>query len=193
MINTGPILLVEPKRFTDERGWFSETFSEARWRTLGIAIRFVQDNQSFSRRLGTVRGLHCQLPPHAQDKLVRCVSGRVFDVILDRRRDAPTYGRWLSVELSAAGGEQLFIPRGFAHGVVSLTEDAEVFYKVSDIYAPDCDAGIRWNDPELAIPWPLPPAGPVLSARDSRLPRLAAFDSPFPYDGRPLALTRLSV
>lgn len=163
-----------------------ETYSEARARASGFDVRFVQDNQSFSAQIGTIRGLHFQRPPHAQAKLVRCVRGSIMDYAVDLRRGSPTYGRWVGAKLSAEGGEQLFVPVGFGHAFITLEPDVEVAYKVSDVYAPDCDGGVAWNDPTIGIDWPLPPSGAVLSDKDKALPFLTDFDSPFEYDGQPL-------
>ena len=182
-----PVHLIKPRRFGDDRGWFTEFYHQTRFAKAGIDVKFVQDNHSLSRPAGTLRGLHFQAPPHAQAKLVRCISGRIYDVAVDIRAGSPTYGRHVGAELSADNGFQLFIPAGFAHGFVTLVTDCEVTYKVSDHYAPECDGGIRWDDPALAIDWPLPQgAPPILSDKDMRQPLLSAFDSPFPYDGRPL-------
>lgn len=183
-----PVRLIEPRRFGDARGWFTETYSEPVFAQLGIGCRFVQDNHSLSVPRFTLRGLHFQTPPHGQDKLVRCIRGRVFDVAVDVRRGSPTYGQWVGTELSAENGHQLFIPIGFAHGFLTLEPDCEVTYKCSDTYAPDHDGGIRWDDPAIGIAWPIP-AGtmPELSPKDAVQPLLADFDSPFAYDGRPLA------
>lgn len=180
------VVLIKAPRFGDARGWFSETYSERRAESAGIDVRFVQDNQSFSAASGTVRGLHFQRPPHAQAKLVRCVRGSIMDYAVDIRCGSPTYGKWVGVKLTAEGGEQLYVPVGFAHGFVTLEADVEVAYKVSDFYAPDCDGGIVWNDSTIGIDWPLPPEGAVLSDKDKVLPTLAEFDSPFEYDGIPL-------
>ncbi len=158
----------------------------ARLAEQGIDTVFCQDNHSLSRRSGTLRGLHFQTPSHAQAKLVRCVAGSIWDVAVDLRAGSPTYGQSVGATLSAENGDQLFIPAGFAHGFVTLEPDSEVIYKVDDYYAPDCDSGIAWDDPQLAVPWPLPDGGPVLSSKDERLPRLIDWDSPFAYDGRPL-------
>lgn len=184
-----PLLLLTPRRFEDSRGWFSETWHRERLAAHGIGD-FVQDNQSLSRPAGTVRGLHFQTPPHAQAKLVRCIAGRIWDVAVDVRRGSPTYGQWRAAELSAANGHQLHIPTGFAHGFVTLEPDSEVLYKVSAHYAPQADGGIGWDDPALGIPWPLPAGGATISDKDAALPRLADFDSPFPYDGTPLGPIR---
>jgi dTDP-4-dehydrorhamnose 3,5-epimerase len=165
------VLLITPKRHGDARGWFSETWSRPSLAKAGLDIDFVQDNQAFSARKGTLRGLHFQTAPHAQAKLVRALKGAIYDVAVDIRRGSETYGRWVAAELTAEGGEQLFIPRGFAHGYCTLTDDCELFYKVDGLYAPQAEGGLAWNDPDLAIPWPL--AGdPVLSDKDRRLPRL---------------------
>lgn len=193
---SNPVQLIRPKRFGDTRGWFTEVYSVPVFEALGITCTFVQDNHSLSVPAFTLRGLHFQVPPRGQDKLVRCIRGAIFDVAVDVRRGSPTYGKWVGAELSAENGHQLFIPIGFAHGFVTLEPACEVTYKCSDTYAPEQDGGIRWNDPALApldgesggIAWPLP-AGttPELSAKDAVQPLLANFDSPFPYDGRPLA------
>jgi dTDP-4-dehydrorhamnose 3,5-epimerase len=183
---SSPVVLIKPRRFGDARGWFMETYSEVAALAAGIEVRFVQDNQSFSAFAGTVRGLHFQRPPHAQAKLVRCVRGSIMDYAVDIRRGSPTYGRHVAAKLTAEGGEQLFVPVGFAHAFVTLEPDVEVAYKVSDVYAPDCDGGIVWNDPAIGIDWPLPESGAVLSDKDKLLPVLAEFDSPFEYDGRQL-------
>lgn len=180
------VKLLETKRFGDSRGWFAETYSEARLAREGVNCRFVQDNQSRSTFIGTIRGIHFQRPPHAQAKLVRCLRGAVMDYAVDLRRGSPTYGRHVAAELSEDNGRQLLIPVGFGHAFATLTADAEIAYKVSDIYAPDCDGGVIWNDPTIAIDWPLPVTGPVLSEKDAALPKLDDFNSPFEYDGRPL-------
>ncbi|MBB1177935.1 dTDP-4-dehydrorhamnose 3,5-epimerase [Pseudomonas sp. FW305-3-2-15-E-TSA4] len=183
---SSPIVPLQARRFGDARGWFMETYSEAAALAAGIEVRFVQDNQSFSAAVGTIRGLHFQRPPRAQAKLVRCVRGSIMDYAVDIRRGSPTYGRHVAAKLTAEGGEQLFVPVGFAHAFVTLEPDVEVAYKVSDVYAPDCDGGIVWNDPTIGIDWPLPETGAVLSDKDRLLPNLVDFDSPFEYDGRPL-------
>ena len=183
----GPVQLIESVRHGDARGWFTEVHSDRAFAARGIEVRFVQDNHSLSRPRFTLRGLHFQTPPHGQDKLVRCLRGRIFDVAVDVRVGSPTYGRWVASELSAENGRQMFVPVGFAHAFLTLEDDCEVAYKCSDVYAPDCDGGLRWDDPAISIDWPLPAgAVPELSAKDRRLPRLADFDSPFAYDGRPL-------
>jgi dTDP-4-dehydrorhamnose 3,5-epimerase len=181
-----PVRLITPTRFGDTRGWFTEVYSEPAFEKLGITCRFVQDNHSLSVPRFTLRGLHFQTPPRGQDKLVRCIRGRIWDVAVDIRRDSPTYGRWVGAELSAENGHQLFIPIGFAHGFLTLEPDCEVTYKCSDTYAPEADGGIHWNS--VGIDWPIPAGvAPELSAKDQLQPTLSVFDSPFEYDGKPLA------
>lgn len=183
---TSPVQLIEPRRFGDARGWFTEVYNEAAFGSRGIECRFVQDNHSLSVPAFTLRGLHFQTPPRGQDKLVRCIRGRIYDVAVDVRAGSPTYGQWVGAELSAENGHQLFVPIGFAHAFLTLESDCEVTYKVSDLYAPDCDGGIAWDS--VGIDWPIPGGViPELSAKDSALPPLADFASPFAYDGRPLA------
>lgn len=183
----GPVQLIKPVRFGDARGWFTEVYNQAAFAKRGIAVTFVQDNHSLSQPRFTLRGLHFQTPPHGQDKLVRCTRGRIFDVAVDLRGGSATFGKWVGAELSAENGHQLFVPVGFGHGFLTLEADCEVMYKCSDLYAPECDGGVRWDDSAIGIDWPMPAgSSPELSAKDKALPRLAAFDSPFPYDGRPL-------
>ena len=187
------LILFTPKRFGDARGWFSETFRHDVWHDLGIHDDFVQDNQSLSKPQDTLRGLHFQLAPKGQAKLVRCLRGALFDVAVDLRQGSPTYGQWLGAELSADNGRQLYIPVGFAHGFVTLEPDTEVLYKVSSYYAPDCDRGLAWNDPDIGIDWSLGDREPLLSDKDTRQPALAAFDSPFVYDGIPMTLREVTL
>jgi dTDP-4-dehydrorhamnose 3,5-epimerase len=179
---SGP-LLVKGRRFEDPRGYFMETWSHDAFRQLGIETGFVQDNQSLSVMRGTVRGLHFQVPPFAQAKLVRVLQGSVFDVAVDLRAGSPTYGQWSGVTLTAARPEQLYIPAGFAHGFVTLAADTIVAYRVDAPYAPQCDAGIRWNDPAIGIDWPVMERDAMLSAKDAALPLLAGFRSPFVWEG----------
>lgn len=181
-----PVQLIRPRRHGDARGWFTEVYRRDSFAQIGIASTFVQDNHSRSVPAFTLRGLHFQTPPRGQDKLVRCIRGRIFDVAVDLRSRSPTYGHWVGAELSADNGHQLFVPVGFAHGFVTLEPDCEVTYKCSDFYSPDHDGGVRWDS--AGIDWPIP-AGTVLelSAKDVSLPMVKDFESPFPYDGRPLA------
>lgn len=167
----GPLLL-QVRRFGDHRGFFMETYSRRDFEAVGVTDHFVQDNHSLSATPGTLRGMHFQLPPHAQAKLVRVLRGAVLDVIVDLRRASPSFGRHVACKLSADGAEQLYVPAGFAHGFVTLEPDTEVAYKVTDYYAPECDRGLAWDDPDLALPWPELPDGPVLSAKDRVHPRL---------------------
>ena len=168
-----------PGKSGDGRGFFSEVYSRRSLAGAGIDTDFVQDNHSLSACKGTVRGLHFQTPPRAQDKLVRVVRGSVFDVAVDLRRSSPTYGRHVSVVLSAEAWNQMLVPVGFAHGFVTLEPDTEVLYKVSDYYAPDHDDGLLWNDPALGIRWPIPEKEVVLSEKDRRLAPFAGFTTPF--------------
>ena len=168
------LLLLEPKVFGDERGFFMESFNQHRFdEALGRHIEFVQDNHSRSMR-GVLRGLHLQRAPHEQGKLVRVTLGAVFDVAVDLREGSPTYGRWEGFELTAANHRQLWIPAGFAHGFLVISDVAEVQYKTTDYYTPQAEESIRWNDPSLAIAWPVSGSAPVLSAKDAAAPLLAA-------------------
>lgn len=186
---TGKLVLLHTRKFGDERGWFMETYNKTKFEALGQTYDFVQDNHSMSVQAGTIRGLHFQTPPFAQAKLVRCVRGRIFDVAVDLRKGAPTYGQWLGVELSADNADQFLIPEGFAHGFVTLEPNTEVVYKVSSTYAPANDGGLAWNDPDIAIDWPIPSdMVPTLSDKDKKQPGLAAFDTCFLYDGEPMEL-----
>lgn len=187
------VLLVRPRRFADSRGWFSESWSRTRFEAWGISAEFVQDNHSLSGEAGTLRGIHFQSPPFAQAKLVRCVRGRIWDVAVDLRRGSPSYGKWVGAELSAENGDELFIPAGYGHGFVTLEAGSEVIYKVDAPYAPEVDGGIIWNDPDLAIDWPLIGQQPHLSDKDAVLPTLAQSVLAFEYDGTPLMpLERIS-
>ena len=174
------VLLLEPRRFGDHRGFFCESWNKARMAEHGIDIEFVQDNHSLSKEVGTVRGLHFQSPPHAQAKLVRCGRGALFDVAVDIRRGSPTYGKWIGCELSFDNGKQLLIPTGFLHGFATLTPETEIIYKCSDYYAPECDAAIRFDDPDIGIDWGLD-GEPVLSDKDAAAPLLRDFETPFSY------------
>jgi dTDP-4-dehydrorhamnose 3,5-epimerase len=175
------ILVLRPQRFADARGYFVETYTDRVFRQAGVAATFVQDNLSFSLRRGTIRGLHFQLPPASQAKLVRVIRGSVYDVAVDLRIGSPTHGQWIAERLTADGGEQIYVPHGFAHGFCTLEADTEVAYKVDSYYAPDCDSGIIWNDPTLNIPWPVAPDAAMLSVKDRTLGTFRAFKSPFHY------------
>lgn len=164
------VFVLEPQVFGDARGWFMESWSQRKMHDAGIDVQFVQDNQSFSAQKGTLRGLHYQLNPMCQAKLLRCTCGKIFDVAVDIRKGSPQYGKWVGVELSAENKKQLFIPRGFAHGFITLTDDVEVQYKADNYYAPECDGNIRWDDPDIGVEWPLKPL--ILSEKDSKAPLL---------------------
>ena len=173
------VKMLIPRKHGDRRGFFSEVYNQRALAQAGIDVEFVQDNHSLSAEKGTVRGLHFQAPPFAQDKLVRVVRGAVFDVAVDLRRASPTYGRHVSAVLSAEAWNQLLVPTGFAHGFMTLEPDTEVIYKVSNYYAPEHDKGLLWNDPALRIAWPIPEADAILSDKDRGQPRLAELVTPF--------------
>ncbi len=176
------VLILTPRRFGDSRGFFSESWNRARLAEAGIDVDFVQDNHSLSHAVNTVRGLHFQAPPHAQDKLVRCGRGKLFDVAVDIRRGSSSYGRWIGVELSFENGRQLLVPKGFLHGFVTRASETEIIYKCSDYYAPECDGAIRFDDPDIGIDWGLTGA-PILSDKDAAAPLLRDFNSPFVFGG----------
>jgi dTDP-4-dehydrorhamnose 3,5-epimerase len=177
------LLVLTPRRFGDARGFFSESYSARAMAEAGVTTVFVQDNHSLSARPGTIRGLHFQAPPHAQDKLVRCGRGALFDVAVDIRRGSPTYGQWFGLELSFENGKQLLVPAGFAHGFATLQPDTEIIYKCSDYYAPATEGSIRWDDPDIAINWPPGLAEPILSDKDARAGGLRDLLSPFHWPG----------
>lgn len=177
------VVVLAPRRFADARGWFSESWNANTMASVGLNMAFVQDNHSYSAPRGTLRGLHYQSAPHAQDKLVRCTRGSVLDVAVDYRVGSPHFGKWVSVELTAENGKQLFVPKGFLHGFLTLEDDTEVQYKCTDIYAPACDGNIRWDDPDLAIDWSLNGAQPLLSDKDTVAPYIADAKSPFVWEG----------
>ena len=173
------VVLISPKRFGDHRGFFSESWSKQNMLNEGLDFDFVQDNHSVSSTVGTVRGLHFQSPPHAQDKLVRCGRGSLFDVAVDIRKNSPTYGQWVGEELSFENGKQLLVPAGFLHGFMTLEPDTEIVYKCTDYYAPECDGAVRWDS--CGIDWPVDSITPVLSEKDEAAQTLADFSSPFTY------------
>lgn len=174
------LLLITPARHGDERGFLSETFNAARLAQHGLDGPWVQDNHSLSAPRGTVRGLHCQIAPHAQGKLVRCVRGRIWDVAVDVRAGSPTFGQHAAAELSAANWRQLWIPPGFLHGFCTLEPETEVLYKVTAPYDRASERGVAWTDPQLALPWPVGPEEAVLSDKDKVLPGLDAAREWFP-------------
>jgi dTDP-4-dehydrorhamnose 3,5-epimerase len=165
-----------PVRHGDARGWFSEVWNKATLDKAGVGtgIEWVQDNESLSAAKGTIRGIHFQTAPHAQDKLIRVIHGRILDVAVDLRRSSPTFGHHVGVELSAETGNQLLVPRGFGHGFCTLKPNCVISYKVSDYYSPECDSAIAWNDPDLAIDWPVTDADAIISAKDQAAPTLAS-------------------
>jgi dTDP-4-dehydrorhamnose 3,5-epimerase len=171
--------IVRASAIADQRGYFVETYTVAGFREIGIDCQFVQDNHALSRHAGTVRALHFQRPPAAQSKLVRVIRGSIFDVAVDLRRGSPTYGRWCGAKLSADSNEQLFVPAGFAHGYCTLEDNTAVIYKVDAPYSPECDAGIRWDDPDIAVTWPIDYKEAILSEKDATLPMLRDISSPF--------------
>ncbi len=174
------VILVVPPRFADARGHFSETYNEARFAAAGIGAHFIQDNQSLSRAKGTIRGLHCQLAPNVQGKLVRCLRGAIWDVAVDIRGGSPSYGQHVAAVLSAETGAQLWVPGGFLHGFCTLEPDTEVLYKVTAPYDRAAERGVIWNDPSLALPWPVAPGEAVLSEKDTQLPGFAEATAWFP-------------
>lgn len=176
------VILVTPRRFGDDRGYFRETYKTTTYHDCGIDVIFVQDNHSYSKDQGVLRGLHFQTAPHAQDKLVFCTRGRILDVAVDIRHGSPTFGQHVRAELSAENGQQLFVPKGFAHAFLTLVPDCEVQYKCSDVYSPECDAGLAWDDPALGIDWPLPETGAVTSDKDKIHPKLAELPEYFRYE-----------
>lgn len=173
------VCVIAPARFGDTRGYFSETWNRAAFHEIGVNCDFIQDNQSRSRDRGTIRGLHFQIAPFAQSKLVRVLRGAICDVAVDLRRASPTFGRWVAAVLSAENGRQLFVPTGFAHGFCTIEADTEVFYKVDAPYSHDHERGLRWNDPALAIVWPVAETEAVLIERDRLLPTLGELPAYF--------------
>jgi dTDP-4-dehydrorhamnose 3,5-epimerase len=174
---------IRPVRHGDARGWFQEVWNRESWAAAGVSLEFVQDNHSYSAARGVLRGLHYQLPPAAQDKLVRATRGAIFDVAVDIRRGSPTYGRWVGVTLRADLGNQILVPSGFAHGFVTIEEHSEVQYKVTAPYRPDLDRAIRYDDPAIGIDWPIRANEVQLSAKDQVAPALAAADSGIDWNG----------
>lgn len=174
------VYILEPKVFGDARGWFTESWSKKKLEEVGIHADFVQDNHSFSKEKGTLRGLHYQRPPMAQAKLLRCVRGEILDVAVDVREGSPTYAKWVGVRLSAENKRELFIPRGFLHGFITLTDEVEVLYKADNYYAPEADGNVLWSDPALGIDWGLEPK--ILSDKDRIAPLLADAETGFQYE-----------
>lgn len=179
------IMRLMPRRFGDDRGWFSEVWSQRTLEAAGLSFDWVQDNHSHSVDAGTVRGLHYQAPPMAQTKLVRVARGAVLDVAVDVRKGSPTYGQWVAEELSEENGAQLLVPKGFLHGFVTLTPGTDVLYKVDAFYSGEHDGAVRFDDPDLGVDWGLDPGAAVLSAKDAAAPMFSGWDSPFTWDNAP--------
>ncbi len=177
------VKVIFPTIHSDDRGFFSETYNRFVLSEFGINVEFVQDNHSLSRQVGVIRGLHFQIPPFTQGKLIRVVRGSVYDVAVDVRRGSPSYGKFVDAVLSAQSWNQLWVPEGFAHGICTLEPDTEVIYKVTSPYAPDHDRGLAWDDPDLGIKWPVVAGGHVLSDKDRRQPRLKDLPAVFEYSG----------
>jgi dTDP-4-dehydrorhamnose 3,5-epimerase len=175
------VKVLTPRRHGDARGYFSETWSARAMAAAGLDFDFVQDNESLSARRGTLRGLHYQAPPFAQTKLVRASRGAVLDVAVDVRRGSPTFGEWVAEELSVENGAELLVPRGFLHGFLTLTDEAQVFYKVDNPYDGPSDGAVAWDDPDLAIAWGMDPSEVILSDKDRRAPRLRDWSTPFTF------------
>ena len=175
------VKILEPVKHGDHRGFFSETYNKQTLHELGIDMDFVQDNQSLSEACGTLRGLHFQSHPFAQDKLVRVLRGRILDVAVDIRHGSPTFGRWVSAELSADNWQQILVPIGFAHGIVTLEPNTEILYKVSNRYSPECDKGLAWDDADLAIDWRIAIDELILSEKDQCQPLLSDLPHYFQY------------
>ncbi len=176
------VVVLMPKRFGDDRGFFCESWNKDRMAAAGLDYDFVQDNHSVSAAVGTLRGLHYQAPPHAQDKLVRCGRGRLYDVAVDIRVGSPSYGQWIGVELSFENGKQLLVPKGFLHGFVTREPDTEIVYKCTDFYNDAADGAVRWDDPAIGIDWDLGGTEPVLSPKDRTAPLLSQIGTVFTYE-----------
>jgi dTDP-4-dehydrorhamnose 3,5-epimerase len=176
------VLILKPKKHGDHRGFFSETYNGSELTKCGVVVNFIQDNHSLSDQAGTLRGLHYQAPPFAQDKLVRVIRGAILDIAVDIRRGSPTFGQYVSEIISAEEWNQIFVPKGFAHGFITLQDSTEVIYKVSDHYAPDSDFGVRWDDPQLNIDWTVPHGNITLSEKDRNQPLLNEIEFPFEYE-----------
>ena len=179
LIKTGieGLFILEPKVFGDNRGWFYESYSKRTLEELGITTEFVQDNRSYSSQKGTLRGLHCQINPDAQAKLLTCTRGKIFDVAVDIREGSPTYLKWVGVELSDDNKKQFYIPRGFLHGFATLTDDVEVLYKTDSFYSPQNDRSVCYSDPDIGVEWPV--ENPVVSQKDAAAPLLKNSDIHF--------------
>lgn len=178
--NLKGVFILEPTIHGDHRGWFMETYNNEKIEEAGFKLNFLQDNHSFSATKGTLRGLHYQMNPKAQTKLVRCSKGAIYDVAVDIRKGSQTFGEWIGIELSEENKKQLLVPKGFAHGFMTMTEDVEVQYKVDEVYSPANDRSIIWNDPDIGIKWPID-IQPVLSQKDEKAPLLKDVDNNFEF------------
>jgi len=176
------VKIIWPDKFGDHRGFFSETFNSEKLKSSGLDLSFCQDNHSLSERAGTLRGLHFQIRPYAQDKLLRVARGAIYDVAVDIRAGSPDFGKWVGYEISAKLWNQIFIPAGFAHGFCTLEDNTEVMYKVTAPYSPESERGIAWNDEELAIDWPIENREPILSEKDTNYPELRSLPEFFQYE-----------
>jgi len=176
------VLILTPKRHGDERGFFCESYSKKAFEDAGVFVEFVQDNHSLSTKVGTIRGLHFQRPPFAQDKLVRCGRGRIFDVVVDIRKGSPTFGEWFGQELSFENGKQLLAPVGMAHGFATLEPDSEIVYKCSNYYAPDCDDGLNFDDRDIGIDWRVDTTSAIISKKDKSAGWLRDLETPFEFE-----------
>lgn len=174
------VSILTPRRFGDERGWFCETWNSSCMAKAGFDFDWVQDNHSFSADVGTLRGLHYQAPPRAQDKLVRCSRGAIRDIVVDVRKGSVAYGQWVAIEISSEDGRQILVPKGFLHGFVTIAPDSEVQYKVTDFYDAECDSSVAWDS--LNIDWKLDGLQPILSEKDIKAPAFANWNSPFNYE-----------
>ena len=181
--NLPEVLEITPRRFGDDRGFFSESWNRETWSAAGIDLDFCQDNHSLSAEVGVLRGLHFQAPPRAQDKLVRVITGAVLDVAVDIRKGSPRYGQWVAVEITAEKGNQVLIPRGFAHGFLTLKPNTHFLYKCTDTYAPDAEGALLWSDVDIGVDWGVDPETLTLSEKDAIAPAFKDFDSPFVYEG----------
>ena len=175
------VLIIEPKKHGDDRGFFSEVYNKTALTESGFSEEFIQDNHAYSKEAFVLRGLHYQAPPFAQDKLVRVISGSIWDVAVDIRTGSPTYGQWVAAEISAENFKQILVPKGFAHGYLTLEPDTTVLYKVTNLYSPESDRGLQWNDPDISVNWPLQGATPILSGKDQVQPSLTNIISEFTY------------
>mgnify|MGYP001191839136 CR=1 FL=1 len=174
------VIIIEPTIFSDNRGWFMESYNSQKFLEYGLNFNFIQENHSYSAKKGTLRGLHFQLNPRAQTKLIRCTRGSIYDVVVDIRKNSPTFKKWVGIEINAVNKKQVLVPKGFAHGFLTLTDDTEVQYKVDEIYCPSLERSIIWNDPSIDIDWPID-SEPILSEKDISAPLFKEIDNNFDF------------